>query len=190
MTILPLADLDTLEPHVREAYEKVPGKLNIHRLWALAPETFIPGRRYSASVVKAPQLGPRNRQLVILVTAILEDGEYEWAQHEPVARKCGVTDEEIAAIEARRLDDPVFDESTRLLLAFVSELVLNAGAGEALVRKAQDHYTPGQLMEAILLCCLYMTVTRVARTAGLEPEAGTGALANVGQVDAGSSFFQ
>jgi len=44
----------------------------------------------------------------------LEGGAYEWAQHIDVARRVGVTPAEIAAIEALRLDDPLFTTATRV----------------------------------------------------------------------------
>ena len=182
--------MDALDPEVRKAYDQVPGKLQIHRLFALAPQSFIAGRRYSAAVMGVRSLSKRHRHIVVLLTAALEDGEYEWVQHEPVARACGCTGAEIEAIRTKQLEDPAFDDQTRALVRFTSELVLEAGASEPTTRATLEHFSPQQLMEALLVSCLYMTVTRVTRTAGLPPEEGVAGLANVGSVDSGSSYSQ
>ena len=43
-------------------------------------------------------LDPALRELVILRIAVLNGADYEWQAHEPVARRCGVTDAQIGVL--------------------------------------------------------------------------------------------
>jgi alkylhydroperoxidase family enzyme len=190
MTTIPLIEDAEIDPSIRQAFENIPGRLNIHRIFAHAPSSFESGRRHSAGVMGGLQLGPVLRQIIVLQTAHLEGGVYEWVQHEPVALSVGVTQGQIDAITAGETDSEVFDNRAQLLLKFVTELVNNAAASEETTRAALKLFTSRQLVEAMLVCCHFMAVTRISRTAGIDPDAPTGGLANVGSVDRGESWFQ
>src|SRR5204862_8245034 len=52
--------------------------------------------RYESSIE------PRLRETAVMATAALNECEYEWASHEPIARSAGVPANVIEAIRARR----------------------------------------------------------------------------------------
>jgi len=53
---------------------------------------------YNAVLLNAPALEPRLRELMVLRVAWRTRSTYEWAQHVRMARRCGITAEEIDAI--------------------------------------------------------------------------------------------
>src|SRR5260370_32142447 len=55
--------------------------------------------RYESSIE------PRLRETAVMATAGLNECEYEWAAHEPIARSAGVLEGVIEAIRARRPGD-------------------------------------------------------------------------------------
>src|SRR2546425_711084 len=89
-----------------------------------------PGRPAEASQ-PAPERGPRRRELAILRTAAVTGAEYEWVQHQAIARGVGASEEQIAAVRAGELDAASLDEDDRLVLRCAEELLRNDAIGKA-----------------------------------------------------------
>src|SRR5882672_2946382 len=68
------------------------------------------------------------RELVILRIAVLNGADYEWQAHEPVARRCGLTDAEIGALRRGAGQEPgasVFDPVERAVLAYTDAMTVD-----------------------------------------------------------------
>jgi 4-carboxymuconolactone decarboxylase len=96
---LPYADWDTgalsvIAPGRRLPPSNVLGLLAHHPALARAFLTF------NAHLLGGSALPPRTRELAILRVAWRRRCRYEWAQHVAIARRAGVTDEEIAQVRA------------------------------------------------------------------------------------------
>lgn len=103
MARLPLVNEDT-SPEVAAVYTEIAGSrgqvLNVFRGLGHAPEGL---RRLAALGDYArfhTHLSDRMRELVILTTARANACQYEWTQHVALARRSGVTQAEIDAINA------------------------------------------------------------------------------------------
>src|SRR5215469_10361859 len=104
MALLPYADIASAPEDVRNAMAQLPRKLNIFRMWAHASTTFVPALRLGGAILSRQKLKPSHRELVILLTAHLEGGAYEWAQHVPIAQGVGCTWAQITALEKGQID--------------------------------------------------------------------------------------
>ena len=178
MALLPYADIASAPDEVRDAMARLPRKLNIFRMWANAATCFVPALRLGGAILSRQKLKPSFRELVILWTAQLENGRYEWVQHVPIAESVGCSKAKIAALEAGDADADVFSEKEKLLLRFVREVVENVRASEEIVKAVAAQFSPQEAVEAILTCGYYMMLARLTETTRIEidPPGGTAML--------------
>jgi 4-carboxymuconolactone decarboxylase len=144
--------------------------LNLFRMVAHAQSAFEPWLRYSGALLGALELDPVLRELAILQVAHLLDSQYEWVQHVAIALAVGAGQEQIAAIEHDREEDPSLSDQERLILRFSREVILDGAASEERVAEVSALVGPRQVIELLLLIGNYMAIARLIATTGLEPE--------------------
>jgi alkylhydroperoxidase family enzyme len=184
VALLPYADIACAPDEVRDAMARLPRKLNIFRMWANAATCFVPALRLGGAILSRQKLRPSLRELVILWTAHLEGGKYEWVQHVPVAQDAGCTRAQIAALEAGNIDDAAFNAREKLLLGFVREVVENVRASEETVRAVTAQFSAQETVEVILTAGYYMMLARLTETTQIELDApvGTAVLEELGRL--------
>lgn len=184
MALIPYADTDALPEKAKEAYDRQPRKLNIFRMWANAPDCFVSGLRFGGNILARQKLNPALRELVILLVARLEGGTYEWVQHVPIAENAGCRKDQIAALEAGKLDDQVFDAREKTLLKFAREVIRDVKASEPAVKEMQKHFSPQEIVEVILTCGFYMTMARLTETTrtDVDPPGGMEMIKELGRM--------
>ncbi|MGC8536422.1 MAG: carboxymuconolactone decarboxylase family protein [Rhizomicrobium sp.] len=175
MPLIPFADIDTLPAKAREAFDRLPRKLNIFRMWANAPACFRQGLRLGGAILGQQKLSAQLRELIILLTAHEDSGAYEWHQHVPIALATGCTQSQIDALGQGDYNAKCFDERTRLALRFASEVRTKVRASEETLRAAQEEFSAQELVEIILTVGFYMTMARLTETARVELDAPGGA---------------
>jgi alkylhydroperoxidase family enzyme len=175
VALLPYADIASAPDDVRDAMARLPRKLNIFRMWANAATCFVPGLRLGGAILSRQKLKPSLRELVILWTAQLEGGKYQWAQHVTIAESTGCTKAQIAALEAGTIDDPAFSPREKLLLGFVREVVKQVRADEEMVKAVAAQFSKQEAVEVILTAGYYMMLNRLTETTrvDIDPPAGT-----------------
>lgn len=175
MALVPFADIDALPPKARDYWDKLAAKLNIFRMLANADTMMEPALRFGGAILSKQDLGADLRELVILLVAELEGGEYEWNQHVPIGLRCGCTQAQIDALKARRLDDSAFNAREKALVAFAAEVIEKVKASEESLAEAQKHFSPKEIVEIILTCGFYMTMARLTETTrtDIDPPAGS-----------------
>jgi alkylhydroperoxidase family enzyme len=175
VALLPYADIASAPEEVRDAIARLPRKLNIFRMWANAATCFVPALRLGGAILSRQKLKPCYRELVILWTAHLEDGKYEWAQHEPIAESVGCTKTQIAALAAGEAAASAFDKREKALLDFVTEVVENVRASEDAVKAVAAEFSPQEVIEIILTVGYYMMLARLTETTriDIDPPGGT-----------------
>jgi 4-carboxymuconolactone decarboxylase len=161
-------DPDDGPDSIREAIESTP--LSLFRMVAHAQSAFEPWLRYSAALLRRLELDPLLRELAILQVAHLVASPYEWVQHVEIARAVGANDEQIAAVEGDREDDPSLNAEQRLVLRFSREVILDGAANEQRVRELSAALDDRQVIELLLVLGNYMAIARLIATTGLEPD--------------------
>jgi 4-carboxymuconolactone decarboxylase len=92
------------------------------------------------------QLGPRLSELLVLITAAHWGAEYEFAVHAPEARKAGVPETIIAALQARHV--PEFDDAeSQLLYEFATSFFETRDIPDALFEKAVAQFGRRRVVE-------------------------------------------
>jgi len=175
MSLVPYPNIASLSEEARTALAQAPVQLNIFKMMANAETCFIPVSRLGGAILSRQKLDAKLRELVILMVAKIEGGEYEWIQHVPIAISVGATQAQVDAIERGALDLQCFSEVERAALRFSEEVVNRVKADEATVRELMKFLSPREVVELILAIGFYMTMARLTETTrtDLDPPAGT-----------------
>ncbi len=174
MPLIPYADLDRSPQEVREAFARMPRKLNVMKMLANAACDFVPCMRFGGAILGRQKLKASYRELVILLVSQLEGGGYEWVQHVPVAEAAGCRKQQIAALQGGHLDDPSFDDREKALLRLAREVIENVRAEEDTVNAAARYFSPQEIIEIILTCGFYMMLNRVTETTRTDMDTPSG----------------
>lgn len=175
MPLISYADMADAPQEVREAFARMPRKLNVMKMLANASAEFVPCMRLGGAILGRQKLKPEMRELVILTVSQLDGGAYEWVQHVPIAEAAGLRRDQIDAIEARRFDDTCFDDRQQALLRLAGEVIKKVRADEDTVKTASRYFSPREIVEIIVTCGFYMMLSRLTETTrtDIDPPAGT-----------------
>jgi AhpD family alkylhydroperoxidase len=174
MARLPYVDPASAPAAVRELLDRLPAKLNIFRLLAHAETAVRPLLALGTAILAQQELPARTRELAILRVARLAAAEYEWVQHEPIARAAGVSEAQLAALRRDEIDPASFDAVERLVLRAVTEIARDGGASAATLAAMQRHFSTRAIVELVLTVGFYTMLAQLMTTAAidLDPPAG------------------
>ena len=116
-------------------------------------------------------LSERVRELVTVRACWLRQGEYEWAQHVTLARKAGLSDEEIDAIGAGP-DAAIWGPLDAALLRSVDEMIRDRRVGDNTWQQLTDHLDRQQLMDLVFTVGAYDLLCMAFDTFGIELDPG------------------
>ncbi|MBV8161820.1 MAG: carboxymuconolactone decarboxylase family protein [Acidimicrobiia bacterium] len=117
------------------------------------------------------KLPARDRELLILRTGWHCRSDYEWGQHVLIARSVGVSDDELARIQAGP-DAPGWDAFDRTLLTAADELHRDACISDATWTALSGRYDQRQLIEVPMLVGHYHMVAFALNSLGVQREQG------------------
>jgi len=127
------------------------------RVWLHSPEFTRRATQLGEFLRYRTSLPPRLTEPVILITARCRASEAEWAIHEPLARKAGLPDDLIEALQADRR--PAFAEpEEEALYDFCQQLHRTHTAEEATLRRLLDALGNKAAVEVTGLCGYYTMV--------------------------------
>ena len=173
MARLPYVDPDNAPEQVKDVFERGVPPLNIFKLLAHADTVFRPWLRFGAAVLTEMELDPVLRELAILRVAALTPGaEYEWVQHESIARAVGASEEQIEGARS----GTGLDGDADLVIRFTDQVVHDAAPDEATFREMTDRFSSRGIIELLVAIGQYMMLARIMATAQIdvEPPAGSG----------------
>ena len=127
----------------------------------------------AGSLLDRGPLTLRQREIVIDRTCALNRCEYEWGVHVATfAASAQLTAEQIRATVLRDADARCWSSGETALLATVDALHHRATLNDAEFAALSAHYDADQILEIILLCGFYRTVSYLANSLALSPESG------------------
>jgi 4-carboxymuconolactone decarboxylase len=174
MARIPYPDPANSPDRVREALAALP-PLNIFRMLAHAGTAFRPFLRFGGAILGELQLDARLRELAIIQVAAQTQARYEWVQHVAIARRVGVDDEQIAAVERGELrTSPSLGEQERAVLLFTEELIAHPRVSDEVFAAVNAFLSPREIVELMLTIGNYMMLARVMTTLELEVDAAAG----------------
>lgn len=127
----------------------------------------------AGSLLDRGPLSLRAREIVIDRTCALARCEYEWGVHVAnFAKRAELTDEQVRASVLEPSTAACWSEAEQALVAAVDALHHRATWSEAEFAALKRHYDEPQILEIILLCGFYRTVSYLANGLALPLEAG------------------
>jgi len=166
VTRIPYPDPATLSETVRATLARAP--INIMKMVSNASEPVFNGfGQFSGAFYQPCELDPMLREVAILRVGYLSKSAYEIFHHEGLGRQIGLSDAQIAAIKAGR-PDPALNPAQAAVMAFADDVIVNVRAGDATLAAVRAHLSDQAVVDLILVIGLYMTVSRLLETAGVE----------------------
>ena len=143
--------------------------LNINKMIAHAENSARHFMRLGNSLLTQAELDERLRELVILRIATLCRSHYEWYQHEILARKVGVSEEQITAVQEGP-DSAVFSELEKAALRYTEEVTLNVKSSDETFNEVAKHLNHRELVELTLNIGFYNLVARFLENTEVQVE--------------------
>lgn len=175
--IPPLAENEG-DPEVVEMLNALPagadgpvGEYNIFRTLARHPDLFRSWLGFGGYLLVGGTLPPRDRELMILRTAVLCRSSYEWGQHVRISLRMGIEREAIdRVLEGAEADGWSELEST--LMRAVDELHDDDRISDSTWEALAKEYDETQLIELTLLIGQYHMVAFALNSLGVELDEG------------------
>lgn len=162
MARIPYADLSA--PELAALAERIRAErggtlLNLFRMLLHSPEIAEAWLGLGGAVRFRSTLDDRSRELAICAVARWTGADYEWAHHEPLARRAGVPADALAALPGWR-GAHGFDQRDRAVLAYAEALTLDACADDATFAGVREVFGDRELVELTATIALYGCTAR------------------------------
>ncbi len=165
---------DPSDPYLKEMFAKVRAKggqpLNIHLVQGFAPK-LARARLDMAYALRYDVITPALlRELAILRTGQILNSEYELDQHIPLAKACGVTDAQIAALPNWRAST-LFDARQRALLGYTEAVALHGGeVDDATYAAFAKQFSPQEIVELTITIITYYGTGQLTKALKVKVE--------------------
>ena len=163
-----LRDLAELPAEDREAVEKnaMNGKLfNIFRVLANHPKLVKRWTPFAGHILSKQTLSFRDREMLILRIGWLNQAEYEFAQHELIALRGGLTATEIEQIKAGPTDQ--WNQHEAALLQAADDLFENSVVSDSTWAELAKSYSTEQMMDVVFTIGQYNLVSWALNSFGV-----------------------
>jgi len=166
---IPMRDLSTMAAEDRATVEKnaMNGRVfNIFKVLAHHPKLVKRWTPFAGHVLAKQTLPFRDRELLILRIGWLNQAEYEFAQHELIAKKGGVSDADITRLK----DGPKaagWSEKEAALLQAADDLFDNSVISDETWETMAKHYSTEQLVDAVFTVGQYNLVSWALNSFGV-----------------------
>ena len=169
MALVPYADDDAEDERVRAVLGRLPEpRINLFTMLANAPALIGPTLRLGEAILTKSDLDVVLRELVILRTARITGTEYEWVQHEAIARLVGIEEEKIRAVGRGETGGAPLAPRESLALAIVGELLDDGTPSADLVKRGESELGRAQLLELLIVAGYYAMLGGVMRAVRLD----------------------
>ena len=160
---------DQWPPELDEISHKLGNPLNIHRLMAHNPSLTQAWMPYRNHIVANSSLTPRQRELLILRTAVNCAAEYEWEHHVVRGRAAGLSDAEIQRVKAGP-EAEAWKAEEALLLQAADECRRDAKISDPTYASLRRHFDLAQQLDIIATVGMYLTLATIIKTYRLQLE--------------------
>ena len=173
MTRLPLVNEQTpgLDPELVNAVKLRRGGelLVLDRLLLHSPPVARGWNAYLGAIRGECGLDAAMRELAILLVARLNHAPYEFAQHEPVALREGVSPEQIAALDAWP-DAPCFGVRERAVLGYTQAMTRDVQVPTPVFDALRPWFNEREIVELTATIAAYNMVSRFLEALDVRPD--------------------
>ena len=167
MARIPFPDPATLSPEISDRLVRM-GSLNVTRMMTHAPDLMVAYSRLGTYLLARGVLDPVLREVLILRVGQLMQSDYEWHQHESLARAVGMPPAMLQKIAAQ--DFAALPERERAAIAIVEGIHADGAASQDAVTRALTHFSSAELVEICILTGFYILTAGYLRTLDIEIE--------------------
>jgi uncharacterized peroxidase-related enzyme len=122
------------------------GKIaNIWKLWSHSPLTLETFMMFYKTLMKG-RLDGKLRELAYIKTSVLNDCAYCAEAHKAVARKIGITEDQLQAINSDE-SSTLFTPLEKLVLRYAEELTKTVKSSDEVINELKKHLSEEQLVE-------------------------------------------
>jgi 4-carboxymuconolactone decarboxylase len=116
-------------------------------------------------------LPERERELVILRVGWNARAVYEFGQHTVIGRRCGLTDDEIAAL-TKAAEDHAWGADDRALIALADDLAADDCVSDDTWSALSSRWSDAELVELLVVAGFYRLVSGFLNSAGVQLDEG------------------
>jgi alkylhydroperoxidase family enzyme len=174
---VPYLDRDDLPEADREIFDNLVAERrrpvgNIFRTLAHTPKLLRRFLALGGELRNGTELDPKLRELALMTVGRLTEAEYEFTHHWNLARRVGVSREQLEAL-ADFERSPLFSPAERAVMSYAAEATANVRVSDAVWNAAIETLGMRRMMELVLNVAFYNMVVRVLVPCGVEVEPGT-----------------
>ncbi|HYR79305.1 MAG TPA: carboxymuconolactone decarboxylase family protein [Candidatus Dormibacteraeota bacterium] len=174
---VPYLNREDLEETDRQIFDNLAAERggtvgNIFRALAHTPNLLRRFLGLGGELRNKTELDPKLRELAIVTVGRLTDAQYEYVHHWNLARRVGVTREQLEAL-ADFEKSPNFSDHERAVIRYAVEATNNVKVSDATWNALKSFLDTKRIMELVQNVAFYNMVVRVLVPVGVELEAGT-----------------
>jgi alkylhydroperoxidase family enzyme len=165
---VPMRDLATLSDEDRETVNKnaMNGRIfNIFKVLAHHPKLVKRWTPFAGHILSKQTLPFRDRELLILRIGWLNQAEYEFAQHELIAKKGGLSDADIDGIKKGPAGP--WGEHEKALMQAADDLYENSVVSDATWATLSKKYSTEQMVDVVFTIGQYNMVSWALNSFGV-----------------------
>ncbi|MGH1490283.1 MAG: carboxymuconolactone decarboxylase family protein [Acidimicrobiales bacterium] len=140
--------------------------LNIFRALANHPKLFKRFNLMGGFLLNKGLIPEREREIVILRVGWRAKAVYEFGQHTVIGRRCGLSDEEIAALASDETTHQWSDADADLI-ALADELCADDCVSDATFARLSERWNEAELIELVVCAGFYRLVSGFLNTMGI-----------------------
>ena len=162
-------------PKILEVYQKIEDNgakvINLFKALANSPTGIMLNTiRLGSAILGQTSLAPKLREMTILRVAKICGSEYEWKQHEAIARQVGLSDEQIKAIADWKESDRFNDEECAVL-QYVDEVASKVSVSDQTFNALKKYFNDSTIVELTVTVGYYSMLARVLVPLQVEVDA-------------------
>jgi alkylhydroperoxidase family enzyme len=143
---------------------------NLFRVMAHSPRLLHQFMRLGNDLRSHTRLDPRLRELAILTVGRLTDAPYEYVHHIAIARRAGVTEEQIDGLPVWERN-PAFSDQDRAVIRYAQVITEQVRAPDEVFNTVRAFLDDEELVELTLNIAFYNLVVRFLEPMQVELEA-------------------
>jgi len=144
--------------------------LNLYKILSNNPILLSSWIDFAYSIRSNCTTSRQIRELMILRGAQICNSNYEWFQHEKMAKQCGITKEKIDSINEWQISS-IFDEKEKIALELMESLIQNKGKiNDQLDEQLKKYFTEAEYIELVLTGGFYVMVPTVLEALQIPTE--------------------
>ena len=176
MARLPYLNREDLPEADREIFDRLAEERgqpvgNIFRTLAHTPKLLRRFLALGGELRNGTALDPKLRELALMTVGRLTEAEYEFTHHWNIARRVGVSREQLEHL-ADFETSSLFNDQEKLVMRYASEATRNVKVTDATFEALRKSFDTRRLMELVQNVAFYNMVVRVLVPLGVEVEPG------------------